>query len=188
MRAGYDPAARDAILDQRGRGGRGAVPRRRRARHRPAGQPRRSGRASDRASASTRRRSRPAPGPTTAGSPTSAPPTPSGASAWRSCPSPPASTTPSPRSRRRPSRGLRGIMIPTRWFDAPAYLDPSYDPVWAACAEAGPRGPHPLGRRARPTTRSAPGSWPSTPPRRGGGRPVRSGCWCCRACSSATRR
>jgi predicted TIM-barrel fold metal-dependent hydrolase len=33
--------------------------------------------------------------------------------------------------------GLRGIMIPTRWFDAPAYLDPGYDPVWAACAEAG---------------------------------------------------
>ena len=33
--------------------------------------------------------------------------------------------------------GLRGVMIPTRWFDAPAYLDTSYDPVWAACAEAG---------------------------------------------------
>jgi predicted TIM-barrel fold metal-dependent hydrolase len=33
--------------------------------------------------------------------------------------------------------GLRGILIPTRWFDAPAYLDPGYDPVWAACAEAG---------------------------------------------------
>lgn len=33
--------------------------------------------------------------------------------------------------------GLRGVMIPTRWFDAPAYLDPAYDPVWAACAEAG---------------------------------------------------
>ncbi|HEY8524563.1 MAG TPA: amidohydrolase family protein [Acidimicrobiales bacterium] len=34
-------------------------------------------------------------------------------------------------------RGLRGVMIPTRWFDAPAYLDPVYEPVWAACAEAG---------------------------------------------------
>jgi predicted TIM-barrel fold metal-dependent hydrolase len=34
-------------------------------------------------------------------------------------------------------RGLRGVMIPTRWFDAPAYLDLGYDPVWAACAEAG---------------------------------------------------
>src|SRR5262245_40695184 len=33
--------------------------------------------------------------------------------------------------------GLRGVLIPTRWFDAPAYLDPGYDPVWAACAEAG---------------------------------------------------
>ena len=28
-------------------------------------------------------------------------------------------------------------MIPTRWFDAPAYIDPTYEPVWAACAEAG---------------------------------------------------
>ncbi|HET6952221.1 MAG TPA: amidohydrolase family protein [Acidimicrobiales bacterium] len=34
-------------------------------------------------------------------------------------------------------RGLRGVMIPTRWFDAPAYLDLSYEPFWAACAEAG---------------------------------------------------
>lgn len=32
--------------------------------------------------------------------------------------------------------GLRGAMIPTRWFDQPAYIDPSYDPFWAACAEA----------------------------------------------------
>jgi len=35
------------------------------------------------------------------------------------------------------ARGLRGVMIPTRWFDSPAYLDPSYEPVWAACAETG---------------------------------------------------
>jgi predicted TIM-barrel fold metal-dependent hydrolase len=33
--------------------------------------------------------------------------------------------------------GLQGIMIPTRWFDQPAYHDPVYDPVWAACAETG---------------------------------------------------
>jgi predicted TIM-barrel fold metal-dependent hydrolase len=33
--------------------------------------------------------------------------------------------------------GLKGIMIPTRWFDEPAYLDPMYEPVWAACEEAG---------------------------------------------------
>jgi predicted TIM-barrel fold metal-dependent hydrolase len=33
--------------------------------------------------------------------------------------------------------GMRGVLIPTRWFDAPAYIDPSYDPVWAACAETG---------------------------------------------------
>jgi predicted TIM-barrel fold metal-dependent hydrolase len=34
-------------------------------------------------------------------------------------------------------RGLRGVLIPTRWFDAPAYIDASYEPVWAACEEAG---------------------------------------------------
>ncbi len=34
-------------------------------------------------------------------------------------------------------RGLRGVLIPTRWFDAPAYIDPSYAPVWSACEEAG---------------------------------------------------
>jgi predicted TIM-barrel fold metal-dependent hydrolase len=33
--------------------------------------------------------------------------------------------------------GLRGVMVPTRWFDAPAYIDGSYDPFWAACAETG---------------------------------------------------
>jgi predicted TIM-barrel fold metal-dependent hydrolase len=30
--------------------------------------------------------------------------------------------------------GLKGIMIPTRWFDRPAYMEPVYEPVWAACA------------------------------------------------------
>jgi predicted TIM-barrel fold metal-dependent hydrolase len=34
-------------------------------------------------------------------------------------------------------QGLRGVMIPTRWFDAPAYIDPTYEPFWAACSEAG---------------------------------------------------
>ncbi|MEO6988984.1 MAG: amidohydrolase family protein [Aquihabitans sp.] len=33
--------------------------------------------------------------------------------------------------------GLRGVMIPTRWFDAPAYIDESYEPFWAACADTG---------------------------------------------------
>ncbi|HEX2384816.1 MAG TPA: amidohydrolase family protein [Acidimicrobiales bacterium] len=33
--------------------------------------------------------------------------------------------------------GLKGVMIPTRWFDQPAYLDPVYEPVWAACEETG---------------------------------------------------
>jgi predicted TIM-barrel fold metal-dependent hydrolase len=31
--------------------------------------------------------------------------------------------------------GLRGVLVPTRWFDAPAYLDPSYEPFWSACEE-----------------------------------------------------
>ncbi len=33
--------------------------------------------------------------------------------------------------------GLKGVMIPTRWFDAPAYHEPVYEPVWATCAELG---------------------------------------------------
>jgi predicted TIM-barrel fold metal-dependent hydrolase len=33
--------------------------------------------------------------------------------------------------------GLRGVMVPTRWFDAPAYIDQGYEPFWAACAETG---------------------------------------------------
>ena len=33
--------------------------------------------------------------------------------------------------------GIRGIMIPTMWRDHTPYNDPSYDPVWAVCAETG---------------------------------------------------
>jgi predicted TIM-barrel fold metal-dependent hydrolase len=33
--------------------------------------------------------------------------------------------------------GLRGVMIPTRWFGEAAYNDPAYEPFWAACADAG---------------------------------------------------
>ncbi len=33
--------------------------------------------------------------------------------------------------------GLRGIMIPTMWRSRPPYGDAVYDPVWAACADAG---------------------------------------------------
>jgi predicted TIM-barrel fold metal-dependent hydrolase len=33
--------------------------------------------------------------------------------------------------------GLKGVLIPTRWFDAPAYLDARYEPIWAACEELG---------------------------------------------------
>ena len=32
--------------------------------------------------------------------------------------------------------GIRGIMVPTMWRNNTPYNDPSYDPVWAACADA----------------------------------------------------
>lgn len=35
------------------------------------------------------------------------------------------------------ANGLKGVMIPTRWFDQPAYLDPMYEPVWTALEETG---------------------------------------------------
>lgn len=31
--------------------------------------------------------------------------------------------------------GLAGVMIPTRWFDQPAYMEPVYEPIWAALAD-----------------------------------------------------
>jgi predicted TIM-barrel fold metal-dependent hydrolase len=33
--------------------------------------------------------------------------------------------------------GLRGVMIPTRWFEKAPYHQPVYEPVWAALEEAG---------------------------------------------------
>ena len=33
--------------------------------------------------------------------------------------------------------GHRGILIPTRWFDRPAYHDPSYEPLWTLTEELG---------------------------------------------------
>ena len=33
--------------------------------------------------------------------------------------------------------GIRGIMVPTMWHDLVPYNHPDYDPVWAACQEAG---------------------------------------------------
>lgn len=33
--------------------------------------------------------------------------------------------------------GLRGVMIPTRWFEQPAYHEPVYEPVWSALEETG---------------------------------------------------
>jgi predicted TIM-barrel fold metal-dependent hydrolase len=34
-------------------------------------------------------------------------------------------------------RGLKGILIPTRWFDQPAYHDERYEPIWSTCEELG---------------------------------------------------
>ena len=33
--------------------------------------------------------------------------------------------------------GHRGILIPTRWFDRPAYHDPWYEPLWTLTEELG---------------------------------------------------
>lgn len=37
--------------------------------------------------------------------------------------------------RRAKQMGHKGILIPTRWFDQPAYHDPRYEPVWSVCEE-----------------------------------------------------
>jgi predicted TIM-barrel fold metal-dependent hydrolase len=47
--------------------------------------------------------------------------------------------------------GIKGIMIPTMWHDHPSYGHKIYDPVWAACAEAG----------LVVHTHSGEGDWPS---------------------------
>lgn len=47
--------------------------------------------------------------------------------------------------------GIRGIMIPTMWHEHPSYGHRTYDPVWAACAEAG----------LVVHTHSGEGDWPS---------------------------
>ena len=33
--------------------------------------------------------------------------------------------------------GLKGILIPTRWFDQPAYHDACYEPIWSVCEDLG---------------------------------------------------
>ena len=116
----------------------------------------------------TRTRRSPAAGPTTAGSPTSCARNPERRIGVAVDPrSSPTSTPPSPRCARRSELGLRGILIPTRWFDQPAYHDPRYEPVWAARRGARPRAAHALGRgpdRLRPRPGHA---CRSTPPRPG---------------------
>lgn len=47
--------------------------------------------------------------------------------------------------------GIKGIMIPTMWHEHPSYGHPVYDPVWAACADAG----------LVVHTHSGEGDWPS---------------------------
>ena len=190
MMAAYDSRCPPRRPRPGGRRRRGAVPRRRRARHRAHGERRPFGsglgaRVSERATpqhlwAGARAHNRwladfcadrPRPPHRRA----------------RSCRSRPASTTPSPRSSRAAERGLRGMLIPTRWFDRAAYHEPLYDPVWAGVRRARPGRCTRTRAPAPPTTSSARASSASTPPRRGGGRPARSGCCSSPACSSATR-
>ena len=113
----------------------------------------------------------------------------SGASASRSCRSPPASTTSVAEIEAAAGLGLQGHHDPDPLVRrSRRTTDPSYDPVWAACADDRTRRCTRTPARARPTTTSAPASCRSTRPRRGGGRRGRCGCCCCRACSNATRR
>ena len=96
------------------------------------------------------------------------------ASASRSSPrSSPTWTSCSTLVREAKDLGHTGILIPTRWFDRPAYHEPALRPAVRARRGAGPRAPHPLGRRARPTTGWATGCSRSTRARPAGGPPAR---------------
>ena len=171
---------------QRGRGRRGDVPRRRRARHGPvASSPFGSGSAVARATAT--------PELVMAGA--------RAHNRWLAdfCAEEPerrcrrGRRADPPRHRRRRGRDPRrrrrraaGRDDPDPLGDAsPPTTIPVYEPVWAAAEDLGMVLHTPLRRRARPTTTSARASCRSTPPRRGGGRPVRSGCCSGPACSSA---
>ena len=176
LTAAFDSDARDRDARRGGRRRRGAVPRRRRARHRPASRRRRSARASagaaddlDEAIAGARAHNR-----------------------WLAdfCAEEPdrrigVAVIPAiipdmdivlELVREAKELGHRGILIPTRWFDRPAYHDPLYEPVWTLTEELGlvlhtHSGAGPSRHRPRPghaaDLRVA---------RPAGGRPARSRC------------
>ena len=89
--------------------------------------------------------------------------------------------------RRIANDGFRAMMIPTLWGSQPAYNDPRYEPIWAACADLGIVVHVHSGGASRDII-SPPVWWRSTPPRRGGGPPGRSGRSCGPAHSIATPR
>jgi predicted TIM-barrel fold metal-dependent hydrolase len=71
--------------------------------------------------------------------------------------------------------GIRGIMIPTMWRTGHPYNDAVYDPVWAACAEAG----CPVHTHSGEAPMEEYGDTPaSTWPRWSGGRSARRGTCC----------
>ena len=92
--------------------------------------------------------SSPGPGPTTAGWPTSAPRSPHrriGVAVVPIVHDIDAAVDRDPRG--RPTAGLRGVMIPTRWFDEPAYHEPRLRARVGGGRGAGPGAAHPLRRR-----------------------------------------
>ncbi len=137
LRAAYDSDARNEKLDAGGRRRRGAVPRRRRARHRAGSRRRRSVRGCvlgrQRARAGVGRGQGPQPvarrllrqGARTA------------ASVSPSCPSSIDIDAAVAEITAVHDLGLRGVMIPTRWMTEPAYHDPRYEPVWSTLEELG---------------------------------------------------
>ena len=80
--------------------------------------------------------SSPAPGPTTAGSPSCAPTAPSAAAGVAVVPILDDVDAAVAEIQRARESGLRGgILIPSIWAPYPPYHDARYDPVWAACQE-----------------------------------------------------
>ncbi len=86
------------------------------------------------------------------------------------------------------AQGSAGDHDPHAVVRGPGLHRPVVRPRLGRVRRGRPRRPHPLGSGSGRLPARARASWPSTPPRRGGGRLARSGCSCCRGCSSATRR
>ena len=83
------------------------------------------------------------------------------------------------------ANGLRGgILVPTMWRDHAPYIDPMYEPVWAACAAPTCRCTRTPARRRRTSTRRTSAC---TSPRWCGGRSGRCGSCCSAARSSGIR-